>query len=234
MKKFYWYGIAAIVGISLGVTFFAPISEQYKGIAALPSVGGLAAALFQLIRDSSLHRRNIELQNERQLFNLGATSHMANTVFDKHVEFCEKYLVEVHQLVVTLTREGPTQIALDHAGNLYRLRIDYTAWITPEIDEKLIPFEKAVRTIGANAHLVKALAGEEDSDGTRSKARRDMVDIFKSLMDIGEVKVKDEDATVVEVKNRIREILQVNELVAIREYLIHKAASMQVAANKGI
>ena len=232
MNKFYWYGIIAIVGISLGVTFFAPISEAYKGITALPSVGGLAVALFQLIRDNSAHQRNIELQNERQLFNLGATSHMANTVFDKHVEFCEKYLAEVHRLVVALTRKGPAESVLDHAGELYSLRINYTAWITPEIDEKLMPFEKAVRTIGANAHLVKALAGEEDSDGTRSKARKEMVGIFKSLMDIGEVEVKDEDATVVEVKNRIREILQVNELIAIREYLIHKAVSVQVATNK--
>jgi hypothetical protein len=137
LRKSYWYGIASIVGVSLGITFFAPISEGYKGIAALPSVGGLVAALFQLIRDHSAHQRKLELQNEQQLFNLGATSHMANTVFDRHVEFCEKYLAEVHQLVVTLTREGPTQKALDHAGNLYSLRIEYTAWITPEIDQKL-------------------------------------------------------------------------------------------------
>jgi hypothetical protein len=58
-----------------------------------------------------------------------------------------------------------------------------------------------------------------------------MFDIFKSLMDIGDAEVKDEDATVVAVKNRVREILQVNELVAIREYLVTKAASMAVAAN---
>ncbi|MDI5986271.1 hypothetical protein QLQ85_15870 [Halomonas sp. M4R5S39] len=228
----FWFGIAAIVGVSLGVTFFAPISEVYRGVAALPSVGGLAVALFQLIRDRSAHQRKLELQNEQNLFNLGATSHMANTIFDKHVEFCEKYLSEVHQVVVTLTREGPTQEALDHASNLYSLRIAHTAWITPEIDEKLMPFERGVRTIGANAGLVRALTGEEDREGTRSEAIREMYDIFKSLMDIGEVDVKDGDATVVAVKNRVREILQVNELVAIREYLISKAASIAVAANK--
>jgi len=232
LKINYWLGISAIIAVSVGVTFFAPISEIYKGIAALPSIGGLSAALFQLVRDNSAHQRKIELQNEQQLFNLGATSHMANTVFDKHVEFCEKYLSEVHQLVITLTREGPTKNALDHAGKLYSLRIEYTAWITSDIEEKLMPFEKAVRTIGANAGLITALTGEEDRDGTRSKAIAEMFDVFKSIMDIGEVEVKDADATVAEVKNRVRDILQVNELVGIREYLINKASSAQNAANK--
>ena len=231
-KGIYWIGIAVIVGVSLGITFFAPISEVYKGVATLPSVGGLILALFQLIRDHSAHQRKLDLQYEQQIFNLGATSHMANTVFDKHVEFCEKYLAEVHQTVVTLTLKGPTEDTLDHAGNLYSLRIEYTAWVTPKIDEKLMPFEKAIRDIGANAGLAKALTGEGDREETRSEALGEMYDIFKSLMDIGDTEVKDEDATVVAVKNRVREILQVNELVAIREYLITRAASMAVAANK--
>lgn len=52
------------------------------------------------------------------------------------------------------------------------------------------------------------------------------------LMGIGEVQVKDEDATLVEVKNRVREILQVNELVLIREYLIKRAST--TTANKAM
>ncbi|MPX95057.1 MULTISPECIES: hypothetical protein [unclassified Salinivibrio] len=155
-----------------------------------------------------------------------------NSVFDKHVEFCEKYLAEVHQTVVTLTREGPTKEALDHAGKLYTLRIEYTAWITPEIDEKLMPFEKAVRRIGAKSGLVDALSGAEGRDETRTKALEEMYDVFTHLMGIGEVKVKDEDATVVEVKNRVREILQVNELVLIREYLTKRAST--ATANKAM
>ncbi|MCP5352617.1 MAG: hypothetical protein H6926_05450 [Chromatiales bacterium] len=225
-RKKYWLGIASIVGLSIGITFFAPISEVYKGISILPSVGALAAALFQLVRDHSAHHRKHELQNEQHLFNLGATSHMANTVFDKHVEFCEKYLSEVHKTVTTLTVHGPTQTALTHSGNLYTLRIDYTAWITPEIDRKLVPFERAVREIGTKARLAEALKGESDPGGDRIKAVHEMYDIFRSLMDIGDTDVKDEDATFVAVKHKVREILQVNDLVAIREYLVFKAASM--------
>ncbi|MBQ4682075.1 hypothetical protein [Aeromonas dhakensis] len=225
MNKAFWFGIAFVVGVSLGITFFAPTNDIYRGIALLPGIAGLFAALFQLVRDHAAHQRNLEIQQEQQVFNLGATSHMANSVFDKHVEFCEKYLAEVHKTVVTLTREGPTREALEHAGNLYLLRVEYTAWITPEMDEKLMPFEKAVRDIGAKSGLVGALSGAESRDDTRAKALEEMFDVFGNLLGIGEVNIKDENATVVAVKNRVREILQVSQLVLIREYLINRASS---------
>jgi hypothetical protein len=232
LKNIFWVGVAVITGTSLGVTFYAPINDVFRGVSSLPATGGLAIALFQLVRDHSAHQRKLQLQNEQQLFNLGATSHMANTVFDKHVEFSELYLREVHQLVITLTKEGPTQNALEHAGNLYKLRINYTAWITPEIDAKLMPFEQATRKIGAQAYLIEALSGEEDQEGTRSKAVTDMYDIFMSFMNIGDSANKDADTTVIEVKNRIRQILQVKELVGVREFLISKAAFVANTAYK--
>lgn len=225
MNKTFWFGIAFVVGVSLGITFLAPTNDIYRGIALLPGIAGLFAALFQLVRDHAAHQRNLEIQQEQQIFNLGATSHMANSVFDKHVEFCEKFLAEVHKTVVTLTREGPTREALKHAGNLYLLRVEYTAWITPEMDEKLMPFEKAVRDIGAKSGLVGALSGAESRDDTRAKALEEMFDVFRNLLGIGEVNIKDENATVIAVKNRVREILQVSQLVLIREYLINRASS---------
>ncbi len=36
-----------------------------------------------------------KLQHEQQVFNLGAMSHMAGTVFDKHVQFSELYIEKV-------------------------------------------------------------------------------------------------------------------------------------------
>jgi hypothetical protein len=42
-------------------------------------------------------------------------------------------------------------------------------------------------------------------------------------MDFEDVKVKDEDATVLAVKNKVREILQIQELVGIRSHLISKS-----------
>jgi len=225
-----WIGISIIVVISLAIAYTAPIDEIYKGMAVMPAVGGLLAALFQLIRDNLTYEKKIQLQEKEQIFNLGATSHMANTVFDKHVEFSEKYLAEVHELVVTLIREGPTENALKHTGNLYKLRIEYTAWITPEIDSKLIPFEEVAKKIGADAWLVKALSGTDSKE--RPEAVNRMYDAFKDVMDWNESTVKDEDATVSGVKNRVREILQVDQLVSIREYLVEKASSIINAAKE--
>jgi len=230
LKQEFWIGIIVIVCISFCVVFFAPITDIYKGIASIPGVGGLAVALFQLVRDNAHHQRNLEMQQGQQVFNLGATSHMANTVFDKHVEFCEKYLAEVHQLVTTLTKEGPTREALEHSGKLYELRIEYTAWITPQIEEKLMPFEQAVRNIGASSGLVEALSGSEQHDDTRSKAIEQMFNEFSNLMNIGEPNIKNAESTVVEIKKRVREILQINQLIDVRELLVNNAAN--VAANK--
>ena len=229
MTRHFWIGLLIIGAVSVFVTFFAPVSEIYKGVALIPGVGALLAALFQLARDEAAHTKRLDLQNRQNIFTLGATSHMANLVFDKHVEFSERYLAEVHELVVTLTREGPTKEALDHAGKLYDLRIEYTAWITDVIEEKLIPFETAVRRIGANSGFIDALSKSGDRETPRQDAIKEMYDIFRNLMDIGDSEVKDEDATVRAVKRRVREILQVDELVSIREHLVSSASD---AANK--
>ncbi len=229
VKKVFWFSITVIIVVSLAVTFYAPINEIFRGIAALPSVAGLAVALFQLVRDRSSHQRNIEIQKKQQLFNLGATSHMANTVFDKHVEFCEKYLSEVHQLVVTLTKEGPTKNALEHAGKFYDLRIEYTAWITQAIEDKLMPFEEAIRKIGASGHLVEMLSGESAERENRLKAITEMNNIFREVMEICTDEPKDETVTVKAVKNNVREILGVDELVDIRDYLVQE--SLKVAGH---
>lgn len=223
--------ISLITIFSFIMAFIVPVDDIYRGIITLPGVAGLGAALFQLIRDDALHQRAIALQKEQHLFNLGATSHMANCVFDKHVEFCEKYLAEVHQTVVTLTREGPTALALEHAGNLYSLRIEYTAWITPEIEQKLMPFEKAVRRIGANSNYVDALRNDDRSNERRSNAIEEMFDIFSSLMNISESTEKNEENTVIAVKSRVREILQVNQLVSVREYLVSTASKIAEKAS---
>jgi len=221
-----------IVVVSLGITIFAPLNEWVRGVTIIPAVAALLAASWKLFLDHLAHARNLQLIDKEQHFTLGASSHMANTVFDKHVEFCEKYLQEVHEVVVTLMREGPTEGALKHASELYNLRIQYTAWILPEIDEKLEPFEKALRKIGANSGLVKSLGrslGEGDfpdeeqrntNADLRRKAVAEMYDTFKSLMDLNDVSTKDAEATVRAVKGRVRDILQIRELIDIRTKLI--------------
>lgn len=42
-------------------------------------------------------------------------------------------------------------------------------------------------------------------------------------MDFEGVEIKDQDATVKAVKNKVREILQIQEMIQIREHLIQKS-----------
>ena len=42
-------------------------------------------------------------------------------------------------------------------------------------------------------------------------------------MNIGESSIDDPNATIIGVKSRVREILQIDQLISIREYLILKA-----------
>ncbi len=222
----FWIGVAIVVSVSIGITFFAPISEIYKGVAAVPAIGGLLAALFQLLRDQALHEKRVALQAKQNLFNLGATSHMANTVFDKHVEFSEKYLAEVTEVVITLTREGPTTSALEHSGKLYQIRVDYTAWITPEIEDQLMPFEKAIRQIGAKAHFIDMISGSDAREESRLQAVREIHDTFANLMEFESEGPKDEASTIKAIKNRVRDILGVRELVSVRDFLVKEAENI--------
>ncbi len=139
------------------ITTTVPAYGLLQAISAVPALGALFAALFQVFRDQAAFERQLVLQQQQLAFSLGAASHMASKAFDKHSEFCEKYMEEVHLTVQTLFREGPTQKALAHASNLVQLKSRYSTWLTKAILEGLVPFEAALRKIGASSYLVEAL-----------------------------------------------------------------------------
>lgn len=118
-------GIITIAAFAFVVAFFLPTTELMKGFIATPGIFGLMGVLYQLIRDEASFERNKLIQGLQHSFGLGASSHMANTVFDKHVEFCEKYLEEVHVIADELFREGPTKGAVDFGNKLYTLKLEY-------------------------------------------------------------------------------------------------------------
>lgn len=103
--------VAAVFALSLGLFFLLPSSEFIQSLAAIPLVGSLIAALLQVLRDQATHDRALTMFAAEKLFSIGASSHMANVAFDKHVQFCEKYVQEVQDTLLTLSREGPTKKA---------------------------------------------------------------------------------------------------------------------------
>jgi hypothetical protein len=206
------------------ITLALPAYGILQAISAVPALGALFAALFQVFRDQAAFERQLLLQQQQQAFSLGAASHMASKAFDKHSEFCEKYMAEVYLTVGTLFREGPTQKALEHASNLVNLKSQYSTWLTKGILDGLVPFEAALRKIGASSYLVEALRGTNDPE--RPMAIKEMYEVFKEVMVLGESRppVGDQaDVTIEAVEKRLRAILGVEQLTEIRQRLIMQA-----------
>src|SRR5690349_16736868 len=100
----------------------------------------------------------MELEEAKNRFTMGATSHMANVAFDKHVQFCEEYTQGVNEALVTLFRQGVHREALAKAIDLSVIRRKWVLWATPSIDTQLEKFEIALGKIGSNARLVEDFA----------------------------------------------------------------------------
>lgn len=201
-----------------------PIGALFKGIFATPAVLAMIGALFQLLRDHAAHERSLELQRRQHIFTLGAASHMANKAFDKHAEFCERYMKEVHNTVSTLFREGPTREALRHASDLVKLREEFAAWLTEDIGKNLFPFEQALRELGAMHGFVQDTTGDPTYEQQRPKAVEKVWQVFNGVLTLqGE---KPDDQTAVEsVLKRIREVLDIERLINLRKGLIREASA---------
>ena len=209
--------------LSFLLTLLLPVDKLFKGIASTPAIAALLGALFQLFRDQAEFEKKKYLQQQEQIFNLGVTSHMANIAFDKHVEFCEKYMKEVHQTISTLFAHGPSEKVVSHLGSLIEIKREYAAWISDEIASQLDPFEKALSEVGALSGLSNSLGKENQQD--RKNAIKKMYQIFHEILNLEKDPeiVENSEIAVEIVKKKVRSILGVEELTKLRKILINKA-----------
>ncbi|MBU1369470.1 MAG: hypothetical protein KKE62_03440 [Proteobacteria bacterium] len=220
------YIVLSIIGsLAIVSSWVVPTTEILKGIIATPVIGALIAALYQLLRDQAAFEKQKYFDIRKRVFEIGATSHMANTAFDKHVEFCEEYMKEVHDTLSTLFREGPSKEAFNHANNSYRLRQKHAAWLTDEINSNLEPYEQVVREIGAWSGFVETSRNTPEYAEHRSQKIGEIYKKFNDVLGLeGGVKI-DETYAIESVKKKIREILGIEELTKIRKYLIKEAVA---------
>ncbi|MCF6255042.1 MAG: hypothetical protein L3J98_10515 [Gammaproteobacteria bacterium] len=220
MKRTWYIGLAVIVGVSILVVAALPVEGMVQLAFALPGVGALFTALYQLARDKISHDRSLYILEAKNSFALGASSHMANVAFDKHVLFCEEYVQEMFSALDTLFREGPTRDALTHSSALYRIQRKYAVWLTPKLEQELDKFEAAIRRIGATADLVYENPG---TDG-RSVKIEEMYALFSEV--IGEHDQREgitEDVAVTAVIAKLRKVLGTEELTELRGRLVQSA-----------
>ena len=221
------YVVLAIVFIlSIGTFFLLPDGHEVLGnVVAAPGVTALLAALYQLMRDEADYEKRMETQRREFQFTLGAASHMANAAFDKHVDFCEKYMKELNDAVRTLYREGDTPTALDHANKLYMLRQDYATWLTDRINIDLDEFESALRKLGAAAHFIKSTTGYEDLVEQRILRINSNFELFNRILGLKNSENIQEKSMVEDLTTKVRAILGVEELTRLREHLIKQASN---------
>jgi hypothetical protein len=221
-KKFYML-LLIVGGVSVGISLTIPTTDILKGIMASPAVVALFIALYQILKSQSEFEKKKYFDTRRRVFEIGATSHMANTTFDKHVEFCEEYMKEVNSTVGTLFREGPSKEALTHANKSYMLRQKFAAWLTKEINLGLGPYEQVVREIGAWAGFVDQTRESPQYAEMRSQKINEIYKKFSEVLNLDNKENIDEVYAIELVQDKIREILGIEELTKIRKYLIKEA-----------
>ncbi len=173
-KKLWLYcGLAAIFVAGVYVASRPEVGDFVRILAGTPAVCSLLGALFLLLRDDIAferkllhdelaHERSRALQDSRNTFSIGATSHMANIAFDKHIGFCEEYVKQMIEMMWELLKSGPDEKALNAADALVSIRYKWLVWLNPKTESFLESFEHRVRGLGADAWLLKHGGPMED------------------------------------------------------------------------
>ena len=156
MKSYIAYGVSIIVIVaSASLVIFLPINNDIKAVFSLPGIAGLFSLLVQGWRDQIAYERQAELQRNQQDFDLAIASHMANVVFDKQVDFCEKYSQKLRSIVQEMFKDGPSDKTISYSQELRDIRNEYAPWISKELTQKIKPFESALNEIASLEVLQK-------------------------------------------------------------------------------
>jgi hypothetical protein len=145
---------------------------------------------------------------------------MAKVAFDKHVEFCEKYIGRMQSGLSELFAAGPTPQCLTLASDLADIRLSFRAWITSDLQEKILPFEEALRKVGGMSMMMERLpVGDR-----RARAVDLMFDEFNKIIGLPKTGEKlDERVAPRRIMDHLQDLLGVKELSHLRSTLMGEA-----------
>lgn len=213
-------GSIFVIVVSLAIVYSAPINEIIRTISILPAVGGMLAILFQLVRDDAAHQRKKELLQNEQMYNFSASSHIANTVFDKQVLFCEEYIRLVLESFKSLQGKKNWSEAHSFARDLTMLRLKNMCWLTAEIDRNLHAFEQKLRTVGAGSDYLSISKVNGGDEKHRDAVAREMLEIKSAFMDVLRVSGNQKEASLLTLSKNLRKIMGVEELAHHKNRII--------------
>jgi hypothetical protein len=221
MKHPAWkvYAVTVTILVLSFVTAWMATSELLTAILSIPGVAAMVAMLYQFIRDQAAHERALDLQEKQHRFDLGVTSHMANVAFDKHMAFVEKYISTMQEGLTDLFTTGPPGESLKFGQKLQDIRLSFRAWITEDIEVKVMPFEAALRKMGAHEIVLEGLGvGPE-----RTRLVNEIYKAFSAVAGIEDEGQVDEILAPRTIMSHLQDSLEVRQLVRLRRAAIEAA-----------
>ena len=214
--------LAIVFALSLGTELVLPTVDILRWASSAPALVALIGVVLQVFRDQAQHEKALLIQRDQQHFVLGVTSHMANVAFDRHVDFCEKYITQMQETLSTLFREGPTRKCLELSSQLANTRLSFRTWLTSDIQNKILPLEEALTKI-AGMHI--ELEGLPVGDN-RSQVVEAMYNTFSDVLGLSrqEGRGENDEAIVAgRIMDHLQDILGVKQLVHLRIALVDEA-----------
>jgi hypothetical protein len=219
-KSWKVYAVAAgVLILSFVAAWLLPTTELFRAILAIPGVGAMVAALVQLVRDEAAHERAPDLQERQQLFELGVTSHMANVAFDKHMAFVEQYISTMQDGLTDLFTTGPPGDSLKFGQKLEATRLSFRAWITEDIEAKVMPFEAALRRMGVHKIVLEGIRPGPE----RTRLVNEIYQLFSAVVGMEHEEQVDETHAPRRIMNHLQDSLEVRQLVRLRRAAIQAA-----------
>ena len=203
--------------------------EIIQIFATLPLLTTLLGVVGKIWFDYVETRRQDELQEKAQNFELGVFSHMAARVFDEHVNFANSYIDQVNETLTTLFQNGPCKDALKLANELSFIRRKHAVWLSGEIEAHLLPLEKSLREIGSNEEYLDHLAVGD----VRSKVVNETHNIFGVVIGLKSFQSDVEaDNAITTIITKLRNLIGISELTELRATAINQASERIRTINK--
>ena len=215
--KFINYTILCLIFVISSVVVYLFTAENIVTIiAAIPAAGALLGIVLSIVRDNISLTRRREENDRSEYYKLGVASGMSELIFKKHVDFCEAYIGKTMEVIQNMIRKGPHEDALEYAQELRLVRIKYLTWITDDMATLLMPFEQAIREIGANQwHLKNLPVGPE-----RSALVNELYKTFSGVMEMGSESERIETIGHTKIIYELQKVLGINELHKMRKAII--------------
>lgn len=219
------------IGNVIIVSFFdlKSVTEKIYDGSLIILLFTAGSALFIILYKHSLE---LKKQEHGQHFSLSATSHMAETAFDKHILFCEEYIFKLQEILKLIFKDGDPKKGFEYYFSLHKVKEKHRTWVTKSIEDVIKPLEGALWTMGRSSiagsakladayNILGVMMGDDtakdeilDSLGISEKNESDYTEPEKQLIYAAGIQLM--------IQN-LQDKLQIDKYVEMREAIVNAA-----------